>query len=58
MKDFKGVKYTVDDDKLRAYMKLPPLDKLKWLDELARFNELALSPEAKKIREMFRRGEI
>jgi hypothetical protein len=54
----KGFKYYIEDEKIREYMKLSTEDKLKWLDEIQKFNELAITEEAKKIREKFRKAEI
>jgi hypothetical protein len=54
----KGVKYTVSDEKLKEYMKLPIEQKFKWLEELRQFNEMVMDEKTKQIREMFRRGEI
>lgn len=33
-------------------------DKLKWLEEINKFNELFLGEKEKQIREKLRRGEI
>lgn len=54
----KGFKYYIEDDKIREYMKLTTVQKLKWLEEIRQFNELAMSEKAKKIREKFRKAEI
>lgn len=29
--------YTISDERLRAYAQVPLIDRLRWLDELARF---------------------
>ena len=29
--------YTISDERLRAYLKVPEIERLRWLDELARF---------------------
>ena len=54
----KGYKYHVEDEKLRQYMKLSTEEKLKWLHEVREFMEIVMDDKAKKIREMFRKGEI
>ena len=54
----KGFKYHIEDDKIREYMKLSAEQKLKWLEEIQKFSELAMTDEAKKIREKFRKCEI
>jgi hypothetical protein len=54
----KGFSYTIDDGKILEYMKLSVKDKLKWLEEINKFNQLFLGRKEKKIREKLRRGEI
>jgi hypothetical protein len=49
-----GFRYTLEEEKIREYMKLTPEEKLTWLDEIFRFSEEALSPNAKKIRARLR----
>ena len=33
-------RYTISDERLRAYARVPLVDRLRWLDELARFTML------------------
>ena len=33
-------RYTISDERLRAYAKVPLIDRLRWLDELVRFTQL------------------
>ncbi len=33
-------RYTISDERLRAYASVPLIDRLRWLDELARFTLL------------------
>ncbi len=54
----KGFSYTLEDDKILEYMKLPVRDKLKWLEEINKFNELYLGKKEKKIREKLRQCEV
>ena len=54
----KGFSYTLEDEKILEYMKLSVADKLKWLEEINKFNELYLGEKEKTIREKLRRGEI
>lgn len=54
----KGLKYYIEDEKIREYMKLSTEDKLKWLDEIQQFSELAMTEKDKEIREKFRKAEI
>jgi hypothetical protein len=55
-----GFEYYRTKRQIREYMKVPPERKLKWLEEMWRFNrEVALNnPEIAEIQEKFRRGEI
>ena len=48
----------MEDEKILEYMKLTVQDKLKWLEEINKFNELFLGKKEKKIREKLRQGEI
>jgi len=54
----KGFKYYIEEDKIREYMKLSTEQKLKWLDEINKFNQLALTDKEKEIMEKFRKAEI
>lgn len=54
----KGFSYTIDDEKILEYMKLPVQDKLKWLEEINEFNELFLGKKEKKIRDKLKQDEI
>lgn len=54
----KGYSYFFEDKKIREYMKVPVLEKLKWLDDAQRFSEMFMTEKAKKIREKLRKGEI
>jgi len=33
-------RYTISDERLRAYAQVPLMDRLRWLDELVRFTML------------------
>jgi hypothetical protein len=33
-------RYTISDERLRAYAKVPLIDRLRWLDELVRFTQM------------------
>jgi hypothetical protein len=52
-----GFGYWVSDEQLAAFGKLPPLDRLRWLDEARRFTLLADTAETRERRERLRRGE-
>jgi hypothetical protein len=54
----KGYSYTVEDDKLREYMKLTTKEKLEWLEEITTLTELTLSENERKFRELLRAGKI
>ena len=55
-----GFRYYRTRQQIRDYMKVPAEQKLRWLEEMWRFNrEVARSnPKIAKIQEKFRRGEI
>jgi len=54
----KGYSYTVEDEKLREYMRLSTEEKLRWLDEITTLTELTLTEEEKKFRELLRAGSV
>ncbi len=54
----KGFSYTVEDEKIKEYMKLSTADKLKWLEEICTLTDKALGPKEKEFREKLRAGEI
>jgi hypothetical protein len=56
MKD-KGFYYTLEDEKIKEYMKLTTEEKLKWLEEINTFNEIALSEKEKEYMRRFRASE-
>ena len=49
-----GFSYTLEDEKIKEYMKLTTKEKLQWLEEINAFNEKVLTPEDKAIRDKFR----
>ncbi len=51
----KGFRYTLDREQIKKYMKLTPEEKLTWLEEIFIFSEKVLTPQAKKVRECFRK---
>jgi hypothetical protein len=39
--------YTISEERIRAYLEIPEIDRLRWLDELVRFTLLwRAAPEA------------
>jgi len=52
-----GYYYYVSDEQLRAFARLTPLERLKWVDELRLFILMASTPETTERRERLRRGE-
>ena len=58
MNEKKGFSYTVEDEKIREYMKLSTEQKLKWLEEINTFTHAVLSDEEKLIRQKLRAAEI
>lgn len=53
-----GFAYHVTDAQIRRWQSLPPEVKLQWLEDANRLLWQAMTPQAKAIRERFRRGEI
>jgi len=53
-----GFVYRVTDAQIRRWRSLPPAAKLQWLEDANRLLWLALTPQAKAIRERFRRGQL
>lgn len=55
-----GFEYYRTRDQLREYIKMPAVDKLKWLEEMWQFNFQVgkKNPKIAKIQEMFRKGEV
>ncbi len=53
-----GFAYHVADAQILRWQSLPPAVKLQWLEDANRLLWLALSPQAKAIRERFHRGEL
>jgi hypothetical protein len=47
-------KYTLERGDVEAYLLLTVEEKLEWLEEIARFSDEVMTPEAKEIRELFR----
>jgi len=54
----KGFSYTIEDDKIRAYMALSTEDKLKWLEEVNEFLDLALGVAEKEAIRRLRSCEL
>ncbi len=53
-----GFAYYVTDGQIRRWQVLPSAVKLQWLEDANCLLWLALSPQAKAIRERFRRGQL
>jgi hypothetical protein len=54
----KGFTYTLEDEKIREYMALSAEDKLKWLEEVNEFLDLALGPTEKEAIRKLRSCEL
>lgn len=54
----KGLSYTLEDDKIRAYMLISTEEKLKWLEEINELTEQVLTPLEKRARAKLIAGEI
>lgn len=52
-----GFSYWVSDEQLRAYMALPLLDRLSWLEAARQFTLAGQTPETRERMERLRRGE-
>lgn len=50
----KGYSYTLEDKKIKDYMKLSTEEKLKWLEEINEFTNMVLTPKEKEYRRRFR----
>ena len=54
----RGVKHVYSIEKLLAFRAVPAEDKLRWLEEMRRFLDRALTPERKAFMDRFRRGDL
>ncbi|MFX1520147.1 MAG: hypothetical protein ACFFCD_09540 [Promethearchaeota archaeon] len=50
--------YTLEDDKIKAYVKLTTEEKLKWLEEIDANTEMVLNEKEKQFRNKLRSAEI
>lgn len=53
-----GYSYTVEDEKIKEYMKLTTEEKLIWLNEIVNFTNMVLSDKEKEFQKKLRRCEI
>jgi len=53
-----GYSYFVTKEQIREWMRVPPEQKLQWLEEANKFLLKAMDPKAREIMEKLRRGEI
>ncbi|MBI3595895.1 MAG: hypothetical protein HY203_01930 [Nitrospirae bacterium] len=53
-----GYRYHLTDEAILKYMQWSIATRLTWLEEANRFLAAALSPQARKVREAFRRGTL
>lgn len=56
--DNKGFSYTLEDDKIKEYMKLTTEEKLQWLEEIVEFTNMTLTDKEKEFQNKIRRCEI
>ena len=54
----KGYSYTLEDEKIKEYMKLTTAQKLQWLEEINSFTDKILTEKEKEFRNKLRSGEI
>jgi len=52
-----GVVSIPDDAAILRWLAVPPIDRLRWLEEANRFLALAQPPEIRRIWQAFRRGD-
>jgi ABC-type Na+ transport system ATPase subunit NatA len=48
--------YTLESEKIAAYMQLTAEEKLQWLEEIRQFTEETLTEKTRRIRDHFRNG--
>lgn len=53
-----GFSYTIEDEKIKEYMKLTTEEKLIWLQEIIEFTNMALTEKEKEFQSKLRRNEI
>jgi hypothetical protein len=51
-----GFSYWVSDEQLRAYMAMPLLDRLRWVEAARQFTLAGQTPETRERMERLRRG--
>ena len=54
----KGFHYTLEDDKIREYMKLTAKEKLMWLEEMHEITKKVLTEKEWEFRKKLLNGEI
>jgi hypothetical protein len=52
-----GFGYWVSDEQLRAYMALPLIDRLRWVEAARQFTLAGQTPETRERMERLRRGD-
>lgn len=53
-----GYRYVVTVDQIRAWKRVPAIEKLRWLEEAMRMSYLALGPRGRRLRDRLRSGEV
>ena len=54
----KGYSYTIEEEKIKKFMKLTTKEKLEWLEEIFLFTNMVLNEREKEFRDKLRAGEI
>lgn len=54
----KGYSYTLEEEKIKSYMKLTTKQKLEWLEEINEITQKVLTEKEKEFRNKLRNGEI
>lgn len=53
-----GYRYVVTEEQIAAWRKVPPIEKLRWIEEGQRMSFHSLGPRGRAARDRLRRGEI
>ena len=53
-----GFRYHCTREQLLAWMRVPAAAKLRWLEDANRFLDKVMTPQSRRIRELFRAGKL
>lgn len=54
----RGYSYVVTDEQIRAWRRVPAIEKLRWIESVQRLSYYALGRRGRAIRDRLRQGEI